>query len=104
MQKVLPILEKLGYRLLAISPDSPEASKKLKDRIGTSISLLSDEELSLMRKFGIAFKSGKRALPVPAVFLIDKTGKIAFHYVHPDYSTRLDPVVLVAAAKAAVKE
>lgn len=98
------MLEKFGYRVLAISPDSPDASMKLKERIGTSISLLSDGELNLMKAFGIAFKSGKRALPVPAVYLVDETGKITFHYVHPDYSVRLDPDLLVAAAQAGVEK
>ena len=104
LQKILSTLEDLGLAVLAISPDSPEDSAKLKDRIGTSITLLSDPDLILMRKFGSAFKSGRRALPVPAGYLVDASGSIAFHFVHPDYSVRLDPDVLIAAAKSVVKE
>ena len=90
--------------MVAISPDTPKESSELAARIGTSISLFSDEELSLMRKFGIAFKSGKRALPVPAVFVIDGKGTIIFHYVHPDYKVRLDIDLLLAAAQVNNKE
>ncbi len=35
-------------------------------------------------------------MPVPAVFVIDAKGRIAFQYVNPDYSQRLAPEVLRA--------
>ena len=41
-------------------------------------------------------------LPVPAVFVIDPEGVIDFQYVNPDYRARLDPNVLLAAARAAL--
>jgi peroxiredoxin len=41
-------------------------------------------------------------LPVPAVFVLDRSGRIAYSYVNPDYKVRLDPAVLIAAAKAAL--
>jgi len=37
---------------------------------------------------------------VPAVYLVDGEGMITFHYVHPDYKIRLDPDLLLAAARA----
>jgi hypothetical protein len=38
-------------------------------------------------------------LPVPAVFLVTTNGLIQFEYVNPDYKVRLDPELLLAAAK-----
>jgi hypothetical protein len=39
-------------------------------------------------------------LPVPAVLIIGKDGRIRFQYVNPDYKIRLDAQVLLAAARA----
>jgi hypothetical protein len=38
-------------------------------------------------------------LPVPAVFLVATNGLIQFEYVNPDYKVRLEPELLLAAAK-----
>lgn len=42
-------------------------------------------------------------LPVPAVFIVGTDGIIKFEYINPNYKVRLDPDVLLAAAKAALK-
>ena len=73
------------------------------------------------RAFGIAFKldaetrkqfegfgidlekrSGQShwELPVPAVFVLDGQGVIQHHYVNPDYRVRIEPSVVLAAARA----
>jgi hypothetical protein len=36
---------------------------------------------------------------VPAVYVVDGRGTITFHYVHPDYTLRLHPELLLAATK-----
>jgi hypothetical protein len=62
---------------------------------------MSDEGLALTRQFGIVFRAPERdPLPVPAVYLVDGEGTITFHYVHPDHKIRLDPDLLLAAARA----
>ncbi len=74
------------------------------------------------RAFGIAFKLDEKTkeqyqgfgidlaeasgeshwqLPVPSVFVLDADAKIQFHYVNPDYRVRIEPSVILAAAKAA---
>ncbi len=42
-------------------------------------------------------------LPVPAVFVVGTDSLIQFEYVNPDYRVRLDPGLLVAAAKLQLK-
>ena len=84
--------------------------------------LLSDSELAAARALGVAYRvdeetfgklqgygidleeaSGQdhHLLPVPSVFLIDRKGSIRFVYVNPDYTQRIDPETLLAAARAA---
>jgi len=100
-----------GYQILAISPDRPEELKKTMDKHHMTYTLLSDASAEAMKKFGVAYRlddetyrtyrdkysidleksSGKQhhVLPVPSVFVVDKTGKIQFVYSNPDYKVRL---------------
>ncbi|RXF01162.1 AhpC/TSA family protein, partial [Pseudoalteromonas sp. PS5] len=61
--------------------------------------------LAYRNKLGVNFVDldgkDKVALPVPAVFVIDKKGLIQFQYANPNYKVRLDESVLLAAVKAA---
>lgn len=38
--------------------------------------------------------------PAPATFIIGTDGKVRFGYVNPDYTVRLTPEVLLAAARS----
>jgi peroxiredoxin len=115
-------LLELGYQVIAISPDRPEKIQAMQAKSDYVYTLLSDSDLTAARAFGLAFKvssedvamllkyqidiedaSGKdhHLLPVPAVYIVGKDGKIEFNYVNPVYSVRVQPSVVLAAAKAA---
>jgi len=124
LQEIQGELAALGYQVLAISPDRPEklAESAVNREIGYT--LLSDSKMNAARAFGIAFQvdaatvakyrdeyeidleadSGEKhhQLPVPAAFVVDTDGVIAFSYVNPDYKQRIDPQLLLAAARAAL--
>ena len=107
---------------MALSPESPDRLKALQEASGKDLRLLSDPGLAFSREMGIVFsmdaETTKRyegfgvpltkvsdvdgaLMPVPAIFIVDKDGKIRFQYVDPDFSRRIDPQLLLAAAKAA---
>ena len=123
LQAITDELVKLGYQIVAISPDRPEKLRASVKKNELAYVLLSDSKMTAARAFGIAYKvddetlklydkyeidleeaSGEKhhELPVPSVFLVGRSGKIDFEYVNPDYKVRLDPDVLLAAAKSAV--
>jgi peroxiredoxin len=105
LQSIQPRLIELGYQIIAVSPDPPAKVLETILKRSLTFTLLSDVDLAGPRAFGIAFQpEGKRALPVPAVYILGADGVIGFHYVHPDYSVRLDSDLLLAAAKAGLKE
>lgn len=60
--------------------------------------------LESLKKHGIDLEAASgethHQLPVPAVFVVDATGRIQFAYVNPDYSVRLAPDLLIAALEA----
>ncbi|MCG7537627.1 peroxiredoxin-like family protein [Pseudoalteromonas sp. OOF1S-7] len=122
LQKIERQIVELGAQIVAVSPDSPQALSK------SSISspnyrLLSDDQLALTQALGLAYylddKTAKAyrdrmgvqfvdldgksrvALPVPAVFVIDKAGLVQFQYANPNYKVRLEESVLLAAVRAA---
>ncbi len=124
LQKIETDLVKLGFQLIAMSPDSAEklAQNPLESK---NYRLISDFNFELTQNLGLgyyldekmssAYKNklgatfvgldGKAqvALPVPAVFVIDQTGLVHFQYANPNYRVRLDESVLLAAAKAMPK-
>lgn len=119
LEKVQGDLKKLGYQIIAVSPDLPENLKKSAGK-GLSYRLASDSTMALAREFGVAFEldqttrdrykgfnidlekaSGEAhyQLPVPAVFVIDKKARITFAHFDPDYKVRMKGSDVVAAAK-----
>jgi peroxiredoxin len=120
LREIEPQPKNLNVQLLAISPDQPSKLKETIDKHNMGFRLLSDSDMVAARSFRVAYKlddqtlaefkkynidvdeaSGQRhhMLPVPAVFLVTTNGLIQFEYVNPDYKVRLDPELLLAAAK-----
>ena len=114
-------LTELGYQIIAISPDKPEKIRELTAKTDYNVQLVSDSKLDMAKAFGLVFQlteqqvaqlnkykldiveaSGEthHQLPVPAVFIVDKKGRIQFSYVNPQYSVRIQPEVVAAAARA----
>jgi peroxiredoxin len=115
----------LGVQLLAISPDQPSKLQETIDKHAIRFRLLSDSDMAAARGFGVVYKldeatlvklkasgmdveeaSGQQhhMLPVPAVFLIAGTKcLIEFEYVNPDYRVRINPELLLAAARILFK-
>jgi peroxiredoxin len=113
-------LVELGYQVLAISPDRPEALRESAEEGDFKYELLSDSRMELAKAFGVAFRvddetveqyrgfgidlaaaSGHdhQLLPVPAVYIIDTEGVIRFAHWDADYKERLEPEELITAAR-----
>ncbi|MBZ9610114.1 peroxiredoxin-like family protein [Rheinheimera maricola] len=128
LRDITPQLTKLGYQLIAITPDSAASiSKSLNDTGGQKLSytLLSDANFAASSAFGLAYylddktaaaykgKLGslitteagteKVVLPVPAVYIVNTKGEALFNYVHINYKTRLDSELLLKAAELALQ-
>jgi peroxiredoxin len=118
LRTVEPQIAAFGYRVLFLSTDRPELS--LKEKVNYHI--VSDASMSAARAFGIAYRLDDAALkqmktygidleatqgntnhelPVPSVFIVDRSGVIRFRYFNSDYRIRLDAAPVLAAAQAA---
>lgn len=104
---------------MALSADRPEKLRESVIKHLLTYTLLSDARMEAARAYGIAFQlddatlaqyksfgvdledaSGEthHQLPVPSVFLLDREGVIRFVYSNPDYTVRIAPEELLAAA------
>ena len=124
LRHVIPELKENGFDVLFLSNDRPEQlyeslKKETQEDIdGLDYVILSDADISAASALGTAFTvsqglidylEGKgrdydessiskyRALAVPAVFVIDRSGEISFVYANPDYKVRLSADALKAA-------
>ena len=116
-QGLLPKIQALGASILAISPQTPDASRNTALKNALSFDLLSDVGCQVARDYGVVFEIPdplKRLyielghalpdyngtedwlLPVPATFIIDRHRHIALAHLDVDYSKRYEPTDALA--------
>ena len=102
---------KLGYQIIAVSPDDYRNLKPSVEKNKTSYKSYSDADGSFIKNIGIGFTpsegttsyiakktTGKTTdvLPVPTVLVLNTKGKILFEYISPNYKQRISPELLLA--------
>lgn len=120
-QQQLPELQRLCAQLAAVSPQTPDNSLSTAEKNELAFPVLSDSALQAAAGFGVAFEmspelielysrvgndlavlngNGRWVLPVPATYVIDRDGRIAFAHVEADYRERAEPRDVLAAVAA----
>jgi peroxiredoxin len=107
-EALLPDFERLGVRMVAISPDSVAEAAAMRAKHGLSMRLLADESLAVTDAWGIrhekAFTPNKgflRPLAIPTTILIDESFTVRWIDQADDYRVRSDaPRVLDAVRHA----
>lgn len=116
LEAALPDIEALGASLVAISPQTPANSRRSQRENSLTFPILSDEKSQVAAAFGVRFKLAEDlvqlyksfgadlpvvnddpewVLPMPARYVIDRGGVIAYAEVNPDYTQRPDPSELL---------
>ncbi len=116
LMKAYPRIKAAGAELVGISPDSPTSSNQNQAKHSIPFSILSDADAAAMKAFGLAFEldaatlkryqgfgidveqaSGYKhhALPIPAVYIVDRTGKVVYAHSDPNYRERLEPQAIL---------
>jgi peroxiredoxin len=126
LQEIEPDLVKLGYQILAVSPEPAASLAGIAEKHRLTHRLLSDRTGAAAQALGLAFRVDAdtqkkyagygiplqpipgepeaRWLPVPAAILIGPDGVIRFVYTNPDYKTRIDTVQILIEARRALSE
>jgi peroxiredoxin len=103
IENSLKQIEEVGIRPVAISVDSPEVSRDLRQRLGVTFTFLSDPGAEVIRRYDLvhagAGENG-RDIARPAEFLIDSTGTVRWVNLTENYWVRARPEQFIEAAKA----
>jgi len=116
-QRHLAELEALGATLVAISPQTPDASLTLAQKHALAYPVLSDLGHRVARQFGIVYTLDRSLrpvyegfgvsleayngdssfeLPVPATYLVERDGTVAGAWLDVDYRRRAEPAEVLA--------
>jgi len=112
IQDSLQMITEKGATLIAVTPEAQEGIIKTAEKTKAQFPIIYDEDLKIMKAYDVAYKVDDKVvsryksfnidlaatnnqrpeavyLPVPAVYIIDKEGNIAFRYFEPDYKKRV---------------
>jgi peroxiredoxin len=110
LEDSVSLIQQKGATVLTITPEVQENIEKTISKTKVSYSILHDEGLRIMKSYDVAFKVDDKTietykkygidfmkangeenganLPVPAVYVISKEGKIIYKYFDTDYRKR----------------
>lgn len=110
LEDSLSFIKEKGASVITITPEKPAYITQTISKTKASYSILHDEGLSIMKKYDVAFQVDEKTieaykkygihfnevngeanganLPVPAVYVINKQGKIVYRYFDKDYRKR----------------
>jgi len=110
LEDSLQLISSKDAIVLAVSPEKPENISRTIEKTKASYSILYDEGLKIMKSYEVAFPvdsitiakyktygidfsaangdANGANLPVPAVYIINKKGKIVYRHFDPDYRKR----------------
>lgn len=93
MQSRLGEMRALNSAIFAISVDTPEQNKEVVEANNLSFRILSDPDGKAMDAFGVRHKGAWMGKDIarPAVFIIDRNGKVAWKAVTDNWRVRVRP-------------
>jgi peroxiredoxin len=120
-QQLVPSLKAQGASLIAISPQTPEATLGTVERQNLTFDVLSDQGNRVARQFGLVYQlddemrqvqrelgidlrlynhNNSYELPLAATYVIDPSGRITYAHITTDFTRRADPDDILAALAA----
>jgi peroxiredoxin len=95
-------MEAVGIRPVAISVDSPEESRLLREQTGYTFTFLSDPNAEVIRRYDLIHAgAGEKGQDIarPAEFLVDSSGTVKWVNMTENYWVRARPENILEAAK-----
>ncbi|MDQ2938453.1 MAG: redoxin domain-containing protein [Acidobacteriota bacterium] len=92
-----------GIRPVAISVDSPEVSRDLREQAGYTFTFLSDPKAEAIRRYDLVHAGAGingQDIARPAEFLLDSSGTVRWLNLTENYWVRARPEQILEAAKA----
>ncbi len=120
LQQRLPDMRACDARLIAVSPEKPDASLSHAEKLDLEFDVLSDPGNRVANEYGLVMSvheslrplylewgidlpaangDDRHELPVPATYVIDRDGLIRAAHVDKDYTKRMEPEDILAALR-----
>ncbi len=118
LQQHLGHITARGAQLVAVSPQIPDETLSLSEKQNLAFDVLSDTGSATAQQYGLAFqvsdelaahyaRSGidlarvngghARILPIPATYVIDRSGIVQWAFVDTDFTVRAEPADILTA-------
>lgn len=118
LQKILPDIKASGGQLIAITSEAPDNALNTAEKNALAFDVLSDQGNAVTRLFGLELTLPEAlrhlyvqfgidlpaingddsfTLPMPAVFVVDTSGAVIYHFVNADYTQRAEPAEVLQA-------
>ena len=100
LQQYYDAIRKYGVRIYAVSVDSPEVNRALRERVGAGYTFLSDPDATVLGQLNIRHHTPNptgKDIAVPTQVLVDKTGIVRWIYQPSNYRIRARPETILAA-------
>ncbi len=94
--------EEVGIRPVAISVDTPEVSRDLREKAGYTFTFLSDPTADVIRRYDLLHAGAGtdgQDIARPAEFLLDSTGTVRWVNLTENYWVRARPEQIFEVAK-----
>ncbi len=116
LQAAMPEITKAGATLVAVTAEACGGALLAKRQKNFSFEILCDHDNGLALSFGLVFRLPQEVrdaylaekidfplvygneswfLPIPATYVVDRTGVIRHAYVNPEFRERMDPADIV---------
>jgi len=124
LQEYTEEFSKLGATLIAVSPQSTDASLSTKEKNELTFEVLSDRNNTVAKDYGLVFSLAEELrpiylsfginipvsndeesyeIPMPATYVINKNKEIIFSFIDEDYTKRCEPQEIVDILKSLQK-
>lgn len=121
LQEALPAIAAAGGSLVAVTPETSGRAAEIKGRHGAHYEIVADVDQGLGAACGIVFRTpepyrrllesrgvdladrqghGGWFLPVPATFVVDRSGVVRWAFMDIDFTRRAEPDDILAALTA----
>ncbi|HEY5682168.1 MAG TPA: peroxiredoxin-like family protein, partial [Sulfuricaulis sp.] len=119
LKQALPQFKKHGASLVAITPQTPDKSLGQFKQDGFPFEVLSDMDYKVIKAYQLLWKvppeldatyrrayglsleafngPGRRDLPIPGTFVIDRAGVVRAAFANTDWKKRMEPADILAA-------
>jgi len=120
LQNINEELKNLNAKLIAVSPQTPDASLSTKEKNELAYEVLSDTNNLIAKEYGLVFSLAEELrpiyesfgidivglnnedsfeLPMPATFVFNKNKEVLYSFVDEDYTKRCEPQIILDIIK-----